>query len=450
MCMLGGLLAAPVARAQTATAAQQPPAALPGFQGLLGVAPDDWSIFTQATYVDQWHYGFPAAYSGPDSLQNTAEVEHTFSYSLFLDRRVWQGGELIYNPEIFQGHGLSQTLGVAGFPNGEAVKSGYANLHYNTSRLFLRQVVGLGGAKEKLERDVNQVDEEVDVNRLTLSIGKFSGGDFFDGNAYSHDPRTQFMNWAMWESAAWDYPADVVGFTSGGVLEWNTENTTLHYGIFLEPDVPNSARMDFHVLKAHGQILQFDYRYKWGDRSGTLRPFAYWNQARMGSFNLATEAAEGTGTPAETAPTRAYRSKVGFGVSWDQEVAANLGAFARLSWDDGRTETWAFTQIDRSVAAGLSLKGGVWKRADDTVGLAVAVDGLSPEQRDYLEAGGTGLIIGDGALNYRTEQILETYYAFQALKWLQITFDYQYIRNPAYNAARGPVPFYAVRAHVQF
>ena len=170
----------------------------------------------------------------------------------------------------------------------------------------------------------------------------------------------------------------------------------------------------------------------------------------MGNFNLAIEAAAGNGNPADISTSRAYRSKVGFGVSWDQELAANLGAFARLSWDDGRTETWAFTQVDRSVATGLSLKGGGWKRPDDVVGVGVAVDGLSPEQRGYLATGGTGLIIGDGALNYRTEQILETYYAFQALKWLQLSFDFQYIRNPAYNADRGPVPVYAIRAHVQF
>lgn len=418
-------------------------------QGLLGLG-SAWSAGTQATYVDQWHYGFPSAYDGPNSLQNVTDVEHTFSYSLFLDRKVWQGGELIYNPEIFQGHGLSQTLGVAGFPNGEAVKSGFANLHYNTSRLFLRQVIGLGGEKENLKQDVNQVAETVDVNRLTISIGKFSANDVFDDNAYAHDPRTQFMNWSMWESTAWDYPADVVGFTSGCVVEWNTENTTLHYGIFMEPDAPNSARMDWHVLKAHGQILQFDYRYKWGSHSGTVRPFVYWNQGKMGNFNLANEAATASGDVADTTATRAYRSKVGFGVSWDQELGGNLGIFARLSWDDGRTETWAFTQVDRSVATGLSLKGGGWKRPDDVVGVGIAVDGLSPEQRDYLVAGGTGLIIGDGALRYRPEQILETYYAFQALKWLQLSFDFQYIKNPAYNADRGPVPVYAVRAHVQF
>ena len=462
-CLFGSIALGQAMRAQTNTEVPEYPSskdqanrgslenpAVTGLQNLLSAGLNDWSIFTEATFIDQGHGGFPAAYHGPNSFQNTREVERTFSYSLYLDRRLWRGGELVFNPEIFQGHGLSETLGVAGFPNGEAVKSGFPNFRYNTSRLFLRHVIGLGGEKDKLERDVNQVSEEVDVNRLTLSVGKFSANDFFDGNTYAHDPRTQFMNWSLWESTGWDYPADAVGFTSGMVVEWNTPNTTLHYGIFLEPNQPNGFTMDMHLAKAHGQILQHDYRYKSGSLNGTVRSFAYWNQANMGNFARATETATATGKPVDIAATRAYRSKVGFGVSWDQELATNLGAFARISWNDGRSENWAFTQVDRSIAAGLSVKGGGWNRPDDVFGLGIAVDGLSPEQRDYLAVGGTGLIVGDGALRYHTEQILETYYAFQAQKWLQLSIDYQYIRNPAYNADRGPVSIYAVRAHVQF
>ena len=421
-----------------------------GFQFHLKLKAETWSVFTQLTYIEQWHYDFPAAYSGPESLNNKSEAEHTFSYSLFLDRTLWRGAELVYNPEIFQGHGLSQTLGAAGFPNGEAVKSGFANLHYNTSRLFVRQVFGLGGEAEKIDRDLNQTKQEIDINRITISFGKFSANDFFDGNAYTHDPRTQFMNWALWESAAWDYPADVVGFTAGGVVEWNTQQGTLRYGIFLEPDLPNSPKFDMHLAKAYGQILQYDLRYSISGHAGTVRPFVYLNRTFAGVFAPATAAAFATGNPADASTTRRYGFKVGGGVSWDQVLMTDLGAFVRLSFNDGRTEDWAFTQIDQSVAAGLSLKGRRWHRPDDTFGLAVAVNGISSEQRAYLAAGGTGLIIGDGALNYRTEQILEAYYAFQALRWLQFSFDYQYIRNPAYNADRGPVSVFAVRGHVQF
>ena len=422
-----------------------------GFQRYLGLKAENWSVFTQLTCIEQWHYGFPAAYSGPESLSNKSEAEHTFSYSLFIDRTLWRGAELVYNPEIFQGHGLSQTFGVAGYPNGEAVKSGFANLHYNTSRLFVRQVFGLGGEAEKTERDLNQTGQEVDVDRITVSVGKFSANDFFDGNAYTHDPRTQFMNWALWESAAWDYPADVVGFTAGGVVEWNTRQGTLRYGILLEPDLPNSPKFDMHLAKAYGQILQYDIRYSISGHAGTVRPFVYWNHTHAGAFQPATAAALATGNPADASTTRKYGAKVGGGVSWDQELLTDLGAFIRLSVNDGRTEDWAFTQIDRSAVAGISLKGARWHRPDDTFGLAAAINGIASEQRAYLAAGGTGLIIGDGTLvRSRAEQIVESYYAYQALRWLQLSFDYQYIRNPAYNADRGPVSVFAVRGHVQF
>ncbi len=412
------------------------------------VNPDgaDWTLHTQSTYIDQWHYGFPSPYAGPESFTAASESAATFSVSLFLGRRLWDGAAVYYNPEIFQGYGLSRTLGIAGFPNGEAVKSGFANLHYNTSRLYLQQVVGLGGPREKIDDDQDQVAESVDVDRLVFSVGKFSANDFFDNNAYSHDSRTQFLNWALWESGAWDYPADVVGFTAGAVAEWNTQNGELHYGIFMEPSVANGARLDPHLTQAYGQILQYDIRYALsGDRTGTLRPFVYWNRAHMGLY----AAADGENTP-DIATTRTYRSKVGFGLSWDQALNANLGAFSRLSWDDGRTETFAFTEIDRSAAAGLSEKGTPWGRPDDVTGLAAVVNGLAPDHRRYLEEGGESFILGDGALDYGPEEIVEWYYRINLSAHLSLSPDWQYIEHPGYNRDRGGVSVYAVRAHVEF
>jgi high affinity Mn2+ porin len=414
-------------------------------QGLLHLG-SDWSISTQATYIEQFHFSFPSAYEGPNSFTGNDEEEHTFSYSLFLGRRLWNGTELFLDPEIFQGHGLSRTFGIAGYPNGEAVKSGFANLHFNTSRLFIRHEFDFGGGKEKLEADPRQFAEEEDVDRLVISVGKFSANDFFDDNAFSHDPRVQFMNWALWESAAWDYPADIVGFTSGAVAEWNTQNSTLHYGIFMEPTEANGARLDYHLWNAHGQILQYDYRYTWGGRHGTVRSFAYWNQADMGSYAVAA----GQPDPEDIISTRSYRSKVGFGSSWDQELGGGVGAFARLSWNDGRTESFTFTEIDRSIAGGLSLDGAIWRRPSESAGIALAINGLSSDHRHYLESGGTGLILGDGSLSYSPEEIVEAYYMMRPWHFLQIGPDVQYIRNPGYNAARGPVPVYAIRGHVEF
>jgi len=422
--------------------AEAPPGAV---QDLVGTTAE-WSLHTQATYIDQVNGSFPAAYDGPNSFGSRSEEEHTFSFSLYLGRRLWGGFEVFCDPEVFQGHGLSQTLGIAGFPNGEAVKSGYANLHLNVSRLFVRKVIGLGGAKEKIEEAANQFGGEEEINRLVFSAGTFSADDYFDDNPYSHDPRTQFMNWAMWESAAWDYPADIVGFTAGAVAEWNMPDCEWHFGVFMEPHEANGLRLDPHIDKAHSEVLQYDRRYSLGGFPGTVRAFVYWNEANMGSYAEAASQA----APENVTLTRAYRSKAGVGVSWDQQLTDALGGFVRLSWNDGHAESFTFTEIDESIAAGLAWSGKAWGRPGDTAGVSLAVDGISSEHRRYLAEGGTGLILGDGALAYAPEEILEVYYAFQATRWLQLGPDVQYIRNPGYNSARGPVPVCAIRAHVEF
>ena len=434
--LLLGLLAGPAARADAPAPAAPDP------------TPPDWTLHAQSTWIEQGHFDFNSPYEGANSLTAAEQWERTFSFSLYAGYQFLPGLALYVNPDVFQGHGLSNTLGMAGYPNGEGVKAAFPNLHPNLSRLYLQDVIGLGGGKEKVEDGQDQVAGSVDVNRVTLSLGKFAADDFFDKNAYSADTRSQFMNWSLWESGAWDYPADVLGFTAGFVAEWTTPDWTLHYGLFMEPTQSNGARLDPHLRDAHGQILEWDYRYKAGERSGTVRPFLFWNQARMGSYALADAAPPGAD---DLIASRAYRSKVGFGVNWDQALTEDLGAFARLSWDDGRTESFAFTEIDRSVALGLSEAGSRWGRKDDTVGLAVVVNAIVGDHQAYLARGGLeGLILGDGALDYGPEEVLEAYYSWQATKWLWVTPDFQYAVNPGYNRDRGPVPIYALRVHVEF
>lgn len=405
-----------------------------------------WSVHAQSTYIDQWHYGFPSPYEGPNSFSAASESEPTFSVSLYLGRRLWDGAALYYCPEIFQGYGLSGTLGIAAFPSGEAIKAGFPNLHYNTSRVLFQQVFGLGGPTAKFDDGPDQVGEVVDVNRITVSVGKFAGGDFFDANAYSQDSRSQFLNWALLASGAWDEPGDVLGFTGGVVVEWNTAAATLHYGLMLEPTVANGARLDHHLTQAYGQMLQYDIRYTLaGGLGGTLRPFVFLNRANMGLFSSAN---------AEPHPdittVRGYRWKEGAGLSWDQAVSANVGVFTRLSWNDGRTEDIAYSDIDSSAAAGLSAKGAAWGRAEDTVGLAGALDGLSAEHRIYLERGGIGFVLGDGALNYGPEEVAELYYSLALFGHLSLSPDWQYVEHPGYNRDRGGLSVYAARAHVEF
>jgi high affinity Mn2+ porin len=424
------------------------PAAAEAAGAPVAEAASPWTLHEQATWIDQAHPSFNSPYEGLNSLMGNSDSERTFSFSVFLGYRLWAGTELYYDPEVFQGHGLSNTLGMAGFPNGEGSKAAFPNMHYNTSRLFIRKTFGLGGEVEKVEDDQNQVAGSYDVNRITITVGKFSAGDFFDANVYSHDARTQFLNWSLIDNAAWDYPADELGYTAGLVAEWNTKNWLLHYGIFMEPTVSNGATLDKHLVDAHGQIIELDRRYTWGALSGSVRTFVFWNQARMGNYDYALANPDITYALTKS---RAYRSKVGLGMSWDQQLAADLGAFVRLSWDDGRTESFAFTEVDRSLAAGLSLNGSRWGRKDDTLGVAGVVNAIAPGHQAYLAAGGEeGLILGDGALSYGPEEILEVYYSWQAFKWLSVSPDFQWAAHPGYNRDRGPVAIYALRAHVVF
>ena len=408
----------------------------------------EWSVHAQATVIEQWHYGFPAEYSGRNSLESgTTEDKHTVTASLFIGRRLWPGAEIYLDPEVLEGEGVSSTVGMAGFPNGEGTRAAGNSPHYSTSRLFLQQTFELGGGKERVDDDQNQLAGEKDVDRLTLTVGKFAAVDYFDDNAYSHDPRTQFLNWALMDSGAWDYPADTRGYTAGFAAELKLKGWSTRYGIMMEPDAANALVLDKHAAKAFAQILEVDRSYSWDGHPGTVRPFVFLNRAHMGSYS---EAVSDPAAKLDVTRTREYRSKYGAGLGWDQELTPALGTFLRLSWNNGKTESWAFTEIDRSIATGLSRKGAAWGRGDDVAGIAGIVDGLSSDHRRYLAAGGYGFIVGDGRLNYGPEEIVEAYYDVRIVKGIWITPDIQYAEHPGYNRDRGGLPIFAIRGHFEY
>jgi high affinity Mn2+ porin len=404
-----------------------------------------WTVHAQSTFIDQAQPGFSADYSGANSLDNDGENAHTVTATIFLGRALWPGAGLYLDPELTQGNGLSGTTGIAGFPEGEATHAGGTEAQVSTARFFLRQTFGFGGGSEAIEDDQNQLAGKQDVDRLTVTLGKFAAADIFDGNAYSHDPRTQFLNWSLMDDTAWDYPANAKGYTGGAAVEWNRRTWTLRWAIMMEPAEANGPALDPHVAKFHGQVLEWERRYELGGRSGTVRPMVYWNRADMGGY------AEALQEPAPSViSTRSQRSKAGAGLSWDQELTADLGAFARFGWNDGKAESWAFTEVDQAESAGLSWKPAAWGRSQDTLGAALAVDGLSGLHRSYLAAGGYGFIVGDGRLNYSTEDLAEVYYAWRPAPWLALTPDYQFVLHPGYNRDRGPVSVFALRVHLEF
>jgi len=411
---------------------------------------DVWNVHVQTTFLPQGYPAIRSPYAGPDSLPGGGQLQSTWTTSAFLGVKLWEGGEFYFDPELAQGFGLNGTLGVAGFPNGEAQKAGAAFPKIRAQRYYFKQTFGLGGGQEDVDDAPNQLAGKRDIDRITVIAGRFAVGDFFDNNAYAHDPRADFMNWAMWASAAYDFPADLPGFTRGAVVELNRKDWAVRAGLFEEPTAPNS---DVLTAKGLGGVVEFEGRYNIFEQPGKIRLGAFDNQGHTGNYNqaIAIENADpALDINVVMAGIRHDNQKYGFYANLEQQLVKDVGLFARASWNDGSSEILSFTDIDRSISGGLSIKGSFWGRPDDTVGIGGAVNGLSDAHRAFLAAGGIGLLIGDGQLNYSPERILETYYAYNVRKGVTLTADYQLITNPAYNADRGPVSVFSGRLHGEF
>ena len=447
-CAAFGLVAtlgSPVA-ARTATSGDAPAAPAPADQP---ARPEDWAVHGQFTFVNQGDLAFRSPYSGPNSLA-PAQSRETTDATLYAGVRLWSGAELWIDPEIDQGFGLSNTLGVAGFPSGEAYKVGRAEPYFRLQRLFVRQTIDLGGESQTVDPDLNQLGGTQSANRLVITIGKLGVPDIFDNNTYAHDPRGDFLNWSLIDTGTFDYAADAWGYTYGAAAEWYVGRFTLRGGAFDLSVVPNSETLDpnFSQFQLAGELEE---RHKFLGRAGKIRITGFLSRGRMGSFADAVQVAEATGQPADIAAVRRYQGRGGVSFNLEQEVADGLGVFARAGTANGGVEPYEFADIDRTLAAGVSLNGKRWGRSNDTIGLAGVVNGISKEHELYLALGGTGILVGDGRLPHPgSEQILETYYDLAAYGPAHISLDYQFVANPAYNRDRGPVSIFAARLHTQF
>ena len=409
-----------------------------------------FNLHFQQTVITQHHPGFSAKYTGDNSLSDSAETATSLTTTLYGGARLWKGAEGYFNAEMSGGAGFSKTLGVAGFPNGETFRVGSAEPKIYIARVYLTQRFNFGNQMDTIEDNTNQLAGLRSKRYFSITVGKFGLADFFDGNAYSHDPRTQFMNWSLMSNGAWDYPANTRGYVIGSYFNYHEPSWDLRFAFTMMTTTANGYIWDGNLGKANSQTLEFEKRYTFkGDRAGAFRILGFNNNARMGSYR---EAIALNPAAPDLAPTRMYgHNKLGFAANADQELTKDFGVFAKVSYNDGRNETWVFTEIDRSLSFGGVLNGTRWKRPDDNIGLAFVANGISAAHRDYLAAGGYGFIIGDGALNYHPELIAELYYKINALhNNIFFTPDYQFILHPAYNSDRGPVNVFSLRAHIQF
>lgn len=408
-----------------------------------------YSVHFQLTAATQAHPSFFAKYSGKNSMSPDAETASAFVSTLYGDLRLWPGAELLVDPELSGGLGLSHTLGVAAFPSGIVYRVGDPAPAIYLARLAISQTIGLGGGKVVNEAGPNELVGRRDKNQLAITVGRLSVTDVFDGNRWAHDASTRFFNWALFASGAWDYPADTRGYTWGILADLAIDWWSLRAGAALEPKYANLLPMDTRIDKSIGLMAEAEARYKIGKRPGAISMLAFLNFARMGSY------AEVLKNPVlydnNVANTRKDgRVKFGMALSLEQQITHGLGTFLRLSMNDGQSETWAFAEIDRSIAFGAVQNGELWKRPKDEAGVAMVINGLSPWHRDYLAGGGTGFMLGDGKLNYGPEMIADVYYRFELTDQVSLSAIYQPIINPGYNQDRGPVHVFTLRAHVNF
>jgi high affinity Mn2+ porin len=413
--------------------------------------PERWNLYYQATSIGQYHGTFRSPYEGPLSLQNYPERDVSLTTTLFFGLRLAENTLLYFDPEIAGGRGFSSVDGLANPTNGELPRIATATPKPYLARLYITQDFGFGKERENVESDTNQLSGSRPMTRYSITVGRFSLTDFFDNNRYTHDPRSQFMEWAVMYNGAWDYPADTRGYTWGWVHEFHTRNWSLRYASAMEPKVANGPQFDRRLLVDRGDVFEGELRHSFGSHAGAVRLLGYANHADAGTYSEAIALAkQNGGVPDVVATRRNGTLKYGTGISADQEIMKDLGVFVRLGWNDGKTESFAFTAIDRLASAGISLNGTRWKRPEDTVATAFTAAGISGVHASYLAQGGLDFLIGDGRLEYGPECSWESYYRARLFPGFFATLDLQHITNPAYNEARGPVWVSSLRLHVEF
>ena len=409
-----------------------------------------FNLHFQMTYIYQYKPAFLSLYSGKNSLQSAEEKENSLTSTLFFGARLWKGAELYINPEIAGGSGLSGAYGLAASTNGETYRVGNPAPTLYLARGYLKQIIALSKGYSNLDDAANQVSCQMPKKYIQLLLGKYSLGDMFDNNIYSDAPRTQFMNWAIMNNATWDYASNVRGYNYAFTTIVQLSSFAYKASLSLLPPIPNGAVLNSNIRQEYALNGEMDKTYKINGRAGNIRLLGYYNHGNFGSYAEAMNLKDSALTPDISATRQPGRHKIGLGLNADQQISETIGLFGRVGWVDGKTETWCYTESDRTISVGISINGKHWKRRDDNLGLGLVIDGLSTGHRDYLAAGGLGFELGDGKLNYGHETACEFYYDFKpvsALIWLSA--DYQYIINPGYNKDRGPVNVFSLRIHFE-
>jgi len=413
-------------------------------------------ISGQGNVIFQWHPRFPAKYTGTNSLTPAPQSATTHLLTLFTGYGLTQTTEVLADVEYATGAGIGHAFGLAGYTNLDSVRtvSGAAlSTAPYLARLMLRQIIPLTDERIEAERDPLHLSTSLPARRIEIRIGKFDVVDFFDVNSYGSDSHLQFTNWTIDNNGAYDYSANTRGYTDGILLEYDDHWFTARFAETLMSKVANGINLDADLARSRAANLEFEARSnRILHRAGVVRFLSYLNQATMGNYEQAIREFENGETPLPNivATRREGRHRYGFGLNFEQEVAADIGVFARLGWSNGSNESFEYTEDDRTVQFGSVVRGGRWKRRNDRAGAAFVANAIVKAHQQYLALGGLGFLLGDGNLTYGPEKIVEAFYTAHLWRGFFFSFDLQHINNPAYNRDRGPVLVPGVRLHVDF
>jgi len=413
---------------------------------------DRFWISVQGNFISQYHPAFDARYSGPNSFPTQSQDATSRVETLYTGFRITPQLEILADVESAGGAGLGNALGIAGFTNVDVVRNPSLSQNPYIARVMLHYTIPLGQQIVEATRNPLSLSAAVPSRRLELRAGKMSTVDFFDLNSVGSDSHLQFMNWTVVNNGAFDYAADTRGYTYGFLAEYYDQRWAARFGEMLMPTVANGLNLDWDLARSRGENYEVEYHPTLLlKRATVVRALAFENHANMGLYR---EAIDGYLSGRDSLPNvtlyrKQGRVKYGFGLNAEQEFTDLWRGFFRLGWNDGHTESFAYTEVDRTAAIGSDFRGNPWRRPQDKIGVAFVANAISGDHRRYLELGGSGFILGDGGLNYGLEKIFETYYTAHIWRGISMAFDYQHVADPGYNTARGPASVVSLRMHIE-
>ncbi len=412
-------------------------------------------LSAQANVIAQMHPRFHAQYSGPNSLDRAEEQAVSRVVTLYTGFQFDDSTEMVLDAESSGWSGLSQGLGLGGFVNLDVVRNPNLSSEPYLARLWLRKVIRLSEDNVEEERSPLSLLTTLPARRIDIHVGKMSLPDFFDINSVGGDSHMQFMNWTVDNNGAWDYAADTRGYTYAVVVEYYDHAFAARFAEALEPTVANGINLEWNLQDAHAENYELEYDpHLIQGKFGAIRLLGFTNFANMGDYHFAIDQFQNQTRPILAVPNidnhvKGVALKYGFGLNFEQQLTDQIRFFMRAGWNEGQRESWAYTEVDETVSLGWDIRGDWWHRVQDKWGVAFVANGLSRRHRQYLALGGLGFVLGDGNISYGPEEIMETYYNFPIARGLFGAFDLQYINNPGYNRARGPVVVPGLRLHVE-